>query len=93
MKHILGETKRPFHLRLKDHHNAILSGNESASAMAAHYNRQHKSIPDPPFSAQILERAIDSADRLIKEASWIRFKEPKINRDKGWESLASSYRK
>ena len=89
----IGETKKPLHLRLKDHYNAIFSGNETASAMSMHYNQQHLSIPDPPFTARIIDRAIDSADLLIREALWICNKKPKINRDRGWESLANKYRK
>ena len=91
----IGETKRQFHQRLKEHRVAIMQGDEKNSAFAAHYAtyHQHQEIPKLPFTGKICEMAKDSADRLIREATLIRSRQPAINRDKGWNSLATKFRK
>lgn len=89
----VGETKRDLHIRTNEHLRHTNQGNVQASAMAAHYAKVHatEEIPHPPFTSKVLERARDNADRLIREATWIRKKRPAINRDEGWKSLANKF--
>ena len=89
----IGETKRNLHTRIKEHQRAIERGDINISAMAQHYQEVHpsSSTPFPAFYVKILQRSNDHADRLIKEAIYIRKLKPNINRDLGWNSLSNSH--
>ena len=78
---------------MKEHTKAIFQGDTKTSALADHYATKHVSqeIPAKPFTGKIIERARDSADLLIREATQIRIRKPEINRDKGWANLANSF--
>ena len=84
----VGESQRCLHTRIKEHNKAVLMG-ETKSAMGDHYNTQHHSAPDIPFTTTILDKGANFIDRKIREAWWIRQKKPKLNRDNGWDSLLS----
>lgn len=90
----VGETRRDLHTRLREHQRSIVQGDEKKSALATHYALHHSQtiVPKIPFTGKIIERARDNADRSIREAIWIRKKAPRINRDKGWASLATDWR-
>ena len=77
----IGESQRLYYVRMREHYNSIINGNDS-HAMGAHYLKKHSnvSVPDIPFSYKIIKHCRDYVDRKIWESVKINYYQPNINR-------------
>ena len=89
----IGETKRELHHRLNEHFKALKDKRTETSAVAEHFVNNHptKEIINFPFTVKILNKCRDMPDRCIREACNIRKRQPKLNRNEGWSTLAMNF--
>ena len=76
----IGETKRHFRVRMREHYNGAISHSDKTSAMGGHYKEMHPEVtPVEPFSHQILQSCSDHVDRLLYQSVLIKNHRPQIN--------------
>jgi hypothetical protein len=95
----IGETGRPARERVREHANAALAvhqtpvaqrSSHSESPWFIHFSKNHpqwapSSNEDSPFTAKIICRSRDVADRKISEAIFINNLQPSINIYRSWQ--------
>ena len=93
----VGETLRALNVRAKEHQDAVRLGKTDKSAIAQHVHDQEQPHKINWETLSVLDRAQALREGKLREAFYIKKRQPKMNRDSGlenpktWHSISGAY--